>query len=92
MLLLLQSHCPSEPSEEVRLQLVRLLTLLLEQAGAAIAAYASEVWSILTAVLKDSYHSVSMQGCYLAQQMAGAFLAAQQAPCKQQGSPSTAML
>jgi hypothetical protein len=68
----MQSHNPTEPSEEVRLKLVQLLVLVMDQAGSAIAAYASEVWSMLTAVLVDSFHEVSMQGCKVAQQLAGA--------------------
>jgi hypothetical protein len=68
----MQSHKPTEPSEEVRLKLVQLLVLIMDQAGSAIAAYASEVWSMVTAVLSDSFHEVSMQGCKVAQRLAGA--------------------
>jgi hypothetical protein len=66
-----QSHNPTEPSEEVRLQLVQLLALILDQAGSAIAAYASEVWSMLTALLVDSFPEVAVQGCRVSQQLAG---------------------
>eukprot|EP00878_Enallax_costatus_P028908 GHUV01031271.1.p3 GENE.GHUV01031271.1~~GHUV01031271.1.p3 ORF type:complete len:128 (+),score=36.39 GHUV01031271.1:792-1175(+) len=62
---------PIEPSEEVRLLLVQLLSIILDQAGTAIAAYASEVWSMLSAALADRYHEVAMQGCKVAQQLAG---------------------
>lgn len=67
----LQSHNPTEPSEEVRMQLVQLLSLILDQAGTAIAAYASEVWAMLTAILVDIYHEVAMLGCKVSQQLAG---------------------
>lgn len=53
------------------MQLVQLLSLILDQAGTAIAAYASEVWSMLTAILVDSYHEVAMLGCKVSQQLAG---------------------
>jgi hypothetical protein len=56
----------------VRLLLLQLLSLILEQAGAAVAAYASEVWSILMAALADSFHEVTMQACAASQQLAGA--------------------
>lgn len=68
------NHEPSEPSEEIRLLLVQLLSVILDQAGTAIAAYASEVWSMLSAALADSYHEVAMQGCKVAQQLAGEML------------------
>lgn len=53
------------------MQLVQLLSLILDQAGTAIAAYASEVWAMLTAILVDSYHEVAMLGCKVSQQLAG---------------------
>lgn len=67
----LQSHNPTEPSEEVRLKLVELLSMIMEQAGTAIAAYASEVWAMLTAILVDSFHEVAVLGCQVSQQLAG---------------------
>lgn len=67
----MQSHNPTEPSEEVRLKLVQLLTLIMDQAGSAIAAYASEVWSMLTALLVDSFHEVAVLGCTASEQLAG---------------------
>lgn len=51
--------------------LLQLLSLLMDQAGSAIAAYASEVWSMLTAALADSFHDAAIQGCRAAQQLAG---------------------
>lgn len=69
---LLQSHNPTEPSEEVRLKLVQLLSLVMDHAGTAIAAYASEVWAMLAAILVDSFHEVAMLGCKVSQQLAGA--------------------
>lgn len=62
---------PTECSEEVRLLLVQLLSIVLGQAGSAVAAYASEVWSMLSAALADNHHEVAMQGCKVAQQLAG---------------------
>jgi hypothetical protein len=53
------------------MQLVQLLSLILDQAGTAIAAYASEVWAMLTAILVDSFHEVAMLGCKVSQQLAG---------------------
>lgn len=65
----------------MRLQLVQLLSLIMDQAGSAIAAYASEVWSMLTALLVDTFHEVAVQGCWVSQQLAG------EAPC-QSDNPS----
>lgn len=55
----------------MRLQLVQLLSLIMDQAGSAIAAYASEVWSMLTVLLVDNFHEVAVQGCRVSQQLAG---------------------
>lgn len=77
-----QSHNPTEPSEEVRLQLVQLLALIMDQAGPAIAAYASEVWSMLTALLVDKFHEVAVQGCRVSQQLAGEALTNQTIPAR----------
>ncbi|KAF8058324.1 Dnaaf5 [Scenedesmus sp. PABB004] len=64
------SGAPAEPSEEIRLALARLLGALIAAAGSAVAAYASEVWSMLAAALADPYHEVALRGCAIAQQLA----------------------
>ena len=51
--------------------MVQLLHLLLELAGSAVAAYASEVWSMLSSALADSFHEVALVGCQVAQRLAG---------------------
>lgn len=50
---------------------MQLLSLIMDQAGSAIAAFASEVWTMLTAVLGDPFHEVAIQGCRVSQQLAG---------------------
>jgi hypothetical protein len=71
--LLLQSQGPAEPSEEVRLLLLQLLGVIVQQAGSAVAAYATEVWSILSAGLADSFHEAAEQACRTVQRLAGEF-------------------
>jgi hypothetical protein len=61
----------AEASEEVRLLLLQLLDVILQQAGTAVAAYASEVWSVLSAGLADSFHEAAEQACRTVQQLAG---------------------
>lgn len=53
------------------MRLVQLLSTTMDQAGSAIAAYASEVWAMLIATLADSFHEVAMQACKVSQQLAG---------------------
>lgn len=68
----MQAHGCTEPSEEIRLLLLQLLSLIQDLAGSAVAAYASEVWSMLSSGLADSYHEAAVQGCKAVQQFAGA--------------------
>lgn len=56
---------PTEPSEEVRLQLACLLTTLVGLAGKAVAAYAGEVVQLVKALLEDTWDEVNTQGCTL---------------------------
>jgi hypothetical protein len=66
-----QGQGSAEASEEVRLLLLQLLDVILQQAGTAVAAYASEVWSVLSAGLSDPYHEAAEQACRTVQQLAG---------------------
>ncbi|WIA41829.1 hypothetical protein OEZ86_009159 [Tetradesmus obliquus] len=66
-----QGQGSAEPSEEVRLLLLQLLGVIVAQAGSAVAAYASEVWSVLSAGLADSFHEAAEQACRTVQQLAG---------------------
>ncbi|MEW5306836.1 MAG: hypothetical protein WDW36_009274 [Sanguina aurantia] len=56
---------PTEPSEEVRLQLACLLTTLVGLAGTAVAAYAGEVVQLAKVLLQDPWDEVNTQGCTL---------------------------
>ncbi|NXJ70212.1 DAAF5 factor, partial [Rostratula benghalensis] len=52
-----------EPSEELRLGLVQLLSLLLRRCGAALVPYLTEVIRILQATLLDQYAEVRRESC-----------------------------
>ena len=54
---------PCEPSEEVRLQLARLLSLLVTLAGKAISAYSGEVLEMATLMSCDPYYEVNIEAC-----------------------------
>lgn len=63
---LAQRLCPPqgfEPSEELRLGLVQLLSLLLQRCGASVAPYLSDVIRILQATLLDHYAEVRRESC-----------------------------
>ncbi|NXN45372.1 DAAF5 factor, partial [Rhinoptilus africanus] len=63
---LAQRLCPpqgAEPSEELRLGLVQLLSLLLRRCGAALVPYLAEVIRILQATLLDHYAEVRRESC-----------------------------
>ncbi|NXX04872.1 DAAF5 factor, partial [Larus smithsonianus] len=63
---LAQRLCPpqgAEPSEELRLGLVQLLSLLLRRCGAALVPYLAEVIRILQATLLDQYAEVRRESC-----------------------------
>ncbi|XP_065500879.1 dynein axonemal assembly factor 5 [Caloenas nicobarica] len=63
---LAQRLCPpqgAEPSEELRLGLVQLLSLLLRRCGASMVPYLSDVIRILQATLLDSYAEVRRESC-----------------------------
>ncbi|NWY60616.1 DAAF5 factor, partial [Chionis minor] len=63
---LAQRLCPpqgAEPSEELRLGLVQLLSLLLRRCGAAVVPYLSEVVRVLQATLLDQYAEVRRESC-----------------------------
>ncbi|NXY75868.1 DAAF5 factor, partial [Glareola pratincola] len=63
---LAQRLCPpqgAEPSEELRLGLVQLLSLLLRRCGAALVPYLTEVIRILQATLLDQYAEVRRESC-----------------------------
>ncbi|NXT01149.1 DAAF5 factor, partial [Jacana jacana] len=53
----------AEPSEELRLGLVQLLSLLLQRCGAALVPYLTEVIRILQATLLDQYAEVRRESC-----------------------------
>ncbi|XP_065540500.1 dynein axonemal assembly factor 5 [Lathamus discolor] len=64
--LLVQRLCPPqgfEPSEELRLGLVQLLSLLLLRCGASMAPYLSDVIRILQTTLLDNYAEVRRESC-----------------------------
>ncbi|XP_074742673.1 dynein axonemal assembly factor 5 isoform X2 [Strix uralensis] len=52
-----------EPSEELRLGLVQLLSLLLQRCGACVAPYLTDVIRILQATLLDHYAEVRRESC-----------------------------
>ncbi|KAK4813740.1 hypothetical protein QYF61_023676 [Mycteria americana] len=63
---LAQRLCPPqgfEPSEELRLGLVQLLSLLLQRCGACLAPYLTDVIRILQATLLDHYAEVRRESC-----------------------------
>ncbi|NXG59967.1 DAAF5 factor, partial [Hemiprocne comata] len=63
---LAQRLCPPqgfEPSEELRLGLVQLLSLLLQRCGASLTPYLSDVIRILQATLLDHYAEVRRESC-----------------------------
>ncbi|XP_064008790.1 dynein axonemal assembly factor 5 isoform X2 [Pogoniulus pusillus] len=63
---LVQRLCPPqgfEPSEELRLGLVQLLSLLLQRCGVAMVPYLSEVIRILQVTLLDHYAEVRRESC-----------------------------
>ncbi|NXH14796.1 DAAF5 factor, partial [Bucco capensis] len=63
---LTQRLCPPqgyEASEELRLGLVQLLSLLLQRCGSAVFPYLTEVISILQATLLDHYAEVRRESC-----------------------------
>ncbi|KAM6079460.1 dynein axonemal assembly factor 5 isoform 1-T1 [Theristicus caerulescens] len=63
---LAQRLCPPqgfEPSEELRLGLVQLLSLLLQRCGASVAPYLTDVIRILQATLLDHYAEVRRESC-----------------------------
>ncbi|NWW86815.1 DAAF5 factor, partial [Rhynochetos jubatus] len=53
----------SEPSEELRLGLVQLLSLVLRRCGASAAPYLTDVIRILQATLLDRYAEVRRESC-----------------------------
>ncbi|KAF1543961.1 Dynein assembly factor 5, axonemal, partial [Eudyptula albosignata] len=63
---LAQRLCPPqgfEPSEELRLGLVQLLSLLLRRCGASVAPYLTDVIRVLQATLLDHYAEVRRESC-----------------------------
>ena len=54
---------PCEPSEEVRLLLARLLTLLVTLASKAISAYSGEVLEMATLMSCDPFYEVNIEAC-----------------------------
>ncbi|XP_009907079.2 dynein axonemal assembly factor 5 [Dryobates pubescens] len=63
---LVQRLCPPqgfEPSEELRLGLVQLLSLLLKRCGVAMVPYLTEVIRILQTTLLDHYAEVRRESC-----------------------------
>ncbi|NXW13105.1 DAAF5 factor, partial [Circaetus pectoralis] len=63
---LAQRLCPPqgfEPSEELRLGLVQLLSLLLQRCGASVGPYLTDVIRILQATLLDHYAEVRRESC-----------------------------
>ncbi|NXF29577.1 DAAF5 factor, partial [Nyctibius bracteatus] len=63
---LAQRLCPPqgfEPSEELRLGLVQLLSLLLQRCGASVTPYLTDVIRILQATLLDHYAEVRRESC-----------------------------
>ncbi|XP_054247137.1 dynein axonemal assembly factor 5 [Indicator indicator] len=63
---LVQRLCPPqgfEPSEELRLGLVQLLSLLLQRCGVAMVPYLTEIIHILQATLLDHYAEVRRESC-----------------------------
>ncbi|NXX47089.1 DAAF5 factor, partial [Tricholaema leucomelas] len=63
---LVQRLCPPqgfEPSEELRLGLVQLLSLLLQRCGVAMVPYLNEVIRILQVTLLDHYAEVRRESC-----------------------------
>ncbi|XP_074961098.1 dynein axonemal assembly factor 5 [Phalacrocorax aristotelis] len=63
---LAQRLCPPqgfEPSEELRLGLVQLLSLLLQRCGASLAPHLTDVIRILQATLLDHYAEVRRESC-----------------------------
>ena len=53
--------------------LVQLLHVLVKQGGEAVAAYASEVVSMLEVTLGDSYYEVNMEACAAVESLTGVF-------------------
>ncbi|NXQ52942.1 DAAF5 factor, partial [Anthoscopus minutus] len=63
---LAQRLCPpqgAEPSEELRLGLVQLLSLLLQRCGASMAPYLGDIARVLQATLLDHYAEVRRESC-----------------------------
>lgn len=63
---LAQRLCPpqgAEPSEELRLGLVQLLSLLLQRCGASVAPYLGDIARVLQATLLDHYAEVRRESC-----------------------------
>lgn len=63
---LAQRLCPPqgfEPSEELRLGLVQLLSLLLQRCGASVGPYLTDVIRILQATLLDHFAEVRRESC-----------------------------
>ncbi|NXY87624.1 DAAF5 factor, partial [Alcedo cyanopectus] len=70
-----QRLCPPqgcEPSEELRLGLVQLLSLLLQRCGPAVVPYLTEVIHILQTTLLDHYAEVRRESCRCAMSCAQA--------------------
>lgn len=58
-----------ETSEEVRLQLARLLVIVIQLGQKAISAYAGEIVHLIKILCEDPFHDINVEACEAVQQI-----------------------
>ena len=59
-----------EPSEEIRLQLMRLLSLIIDKSGCNISVYMDDITKVLVRTLIDAFPDIRKESCLCCSQIA----------------------